>query len=133
MKTIKCTYKSNAHEYILTVIFTNDIIKYQQKYFDKWKIVEEADDCSGVVLLNPESIEEYVIIYNYKWLTDNTLAHELGHLACFILEDRNIGLKGENHDYEPLCWVIGELTEVVRKMIEDKKIPILVSKFTYGK
>lgn len=133
MKTVKCTYKSNAYEYTLTVIFTDDIISYQQKYFKKWKVTEEADDCSGVCLLNPNSIEEYVIIYNYKFLTDNCVAHELVHLGCFILEDRNIGIKGEHQDYEPLCWIIGELTEVVRKMIQDKKIPIMVSKFTYGK
>ena len=134
MKTIKCTYKSNAYEYTLTVIFTDDSVKYQQKYFDKWEVIgEEVEECSGVCLRHPMSIEEYVIIYEYDSLTDSTLSHEIQHLSCFLLDDRNIGLKGEHQDYEPLCWVNGELNEVIRKMIQDKKIPMVASKYTYGK
>ena len=134
MRTITKTYRSNTYEYTLKIVFTDSLKKYLKKYFTKWGMFnEEVIDAAGVCLRHPSNIEEYVLIYNYNDLTDNCIQHEIQHLACFILEDRNIGLKGENDDYEPLCWLNGELSEIVRKIIIDNKIPIIASNYTYKK
>jgi hypothetical protein len=134
MRTITKTYKSNTYEYTLKIVFTDNLKQYLKKCFVKWGIpTEEAIDAAGVCLRHPDNIEEYVLIYNYSDLTDNCIQHEIQHLACFILDDRNIGLKGENDDYEPLCWLNGELSEVVREIIVNNKIPIIASNYTYKK
>lgn len=133
MKTIIKTYKSNTYEYVLKIIFTNNVEKYFKKYCEKWGMSEEYDESAGVCLRHPNNIEEYALIYDYNNLTDNCIQHEIQHLSCFILDDRNIGLKGENEDYEHLCWLNGELSEIVRKIILDNKIPIMVSNYTYKK
>jgi hypothetical protein len=133
MKTINKTYKSNTYEYTLKIIFTDDIVAEQKKIFKKWNVFEEADDAAALCLRQPSGIEQYALIYGYRDLTDNCIQHEIQHLSCFILEDRNIGLKGEYDDYEPLCWLTGELSEVVRKVILDNKIPIVTSNYTYRK
>jgi hypothetical protein len=63
-------------------------------------------------------ITNYYLIIDLKYLSYNTLAHELYHAVVRVTEDRDIV------DEETQAWLAGHLTGTMYKFLEKKNLPI---------
>lgn len=60
----------------------------------------------------------YYLLIDKKYLTHNTIAHEIYHAATMITADRDID------DEETRAWLCGYITEKIYDFIKSKKIEI---------
>ena len=112
-KTIKLPlYNCKIH-----FIVTDQLNLVTNSIFKKFKQPSEFNDDAEGVMVTPE-ITDYFIIIDIKYLSYNTLAHEIYHAAVRITEDRGIT------DEETQAWVCGHLNETFHKFLEKKKLII---------
>jgi hypothetical protein len=130
MSNIKYIYVDSHYEYTLEIVFTHNVKRSLKHIYKKWGIEEEIFDCEGCTVTCMGSDDEvaditkYALIFKYDKLTENLIAHELCHLAAFILTDRSIDLAGGNDDYENFAWLSGALSEIVHQIIIKQGITI---------
>ena len=128
MTLSKYIYVDAQYEYTLEIIFTTDLKRSLKALYKKWDLDEEPEDCEACTVTcqydDHNDITKYALIFNVNNLSHNIISHELLHLACFILDDRNIDLKGGNYDYENAAWLIGHLSEIVYQAISKEKYKI---------
>jgi len=135
-KPIKYRYIDSLYEYTLDIIFTNDVKRSLKSLYKQWNISEEVHDCEGCTVIcqgkedKYQDISKYALIFDYSKLTNNLIAHEIQHLAAFVLSDRSIDLEGGNDDYENMAWLNGHLHEVVYSIIDKETLPIYNVKLT---
>ena len=105
-------YNCKVHFIITDSLKTlvNDIYK-KNKLTD----VFEAEAEGVLVTLD---ITNYYLIIDLKYLSYNTLAHELYHAVVRVTEDRDIV------DEETQAWLAGHLTGTMYKFLEKKNLPI---------
>jgi hypothetical protein len=109
--------KLSTYACSIEIIVTSNIIDEVNKIYKKHKFDEIfADVVEGVVVTI--DLDKYYIVLSTKYLTHNTIAHEVYHAAVRITEDRSIS------DEEAQAWLAGHLTEEVYKFIEKKKLNI---------
>jgi hypothetical protein len=63
-------------------------------------------------------IAKYYLLLNTKYLSHNTIAHEVFHATVRVTEDRDIT------DEEAQAWLSGHLTGVIYKFLAKKNIAI---------
>lgn len=105
--------------YDCTVKFTlTDKIKAEiAKIYKKYKIQEElSNEYEGVVLI--PTMRNYYLIIDVKYLTYNTIIHEIYHLATKICKDRDI------EDEENAAWIAGFLGDALIKALLKKDIKV---------
>ena len=91
-------------------MISNNFVKDAKKYDKVHGIVDEKHDPDdeGYTLGSNKS---YATILNRKYLTHNTIAHEMYHLTC------NIGEATGITDEESRAWICGYITEEIYKLI----------------
>lgn len=88
------------------------------KVYKKYKVNETFEESAEGVLFTPD-IDKYMLFIDIKYLTHNTIAHEVFHAVIKITEDRDI------NDEEAQAWLIGHITEDIYKFLKNKKIEIV--------
>jgi hypothetical protein len=99
------------------IIITDELSNEVNKIYKKHKFEDKFTDVAEGVVITID-IDKYYIILSTKYLSHNTIAHEVYHAAVRITEDRSIS------DEETQAWLAGHLTEEVYKFIEKKKLTI---------
>lgn len=101
----------------LIVSIVDNVSIEADKIYKKYKLNYSFDgEAEGAVIM-PDS-ETYYLLIEEKYLTHNTIAHEIFHAVVRITEDRDIT------DEEAQAWLNGHLTGVVYKFLEKKKLDI---------
>lgn len=88
------------------------------KLYKKYKVNEIFDESAEGVLFTPD-IDKYILLIDYKYLTHNTIAHEVFHAVMKITEDRDI------NDEEAQAWLVGHISGDIYKFLKRKKIEII--------
>lgn len=103
---------------LLKVIVTNDIKTEEKRICKKYKLihVDDGSECEGV-LFSPV-FTDYILVIDEKYLTHNTIAHEVFHATRKITEDRDI------RDEEQQAWVSGHIAGEIYKFLDKKKFTI---------
>ena len=117
MKTTT-TIKVSTYNCELVFIVTDQIKADSRMLFKKYKIPEEDEDGENEGLLITSDIDKYFLLIDLKYLSHNTIAHEVYHGTVRITEDRGIT------DEEAQAWVCGHLTSAIYKFLDKKKIAI---------
>jgi hypothetical protein len=88
-----------------------------EKIYKKCKIKDDfGDEAEGALIMH--DIDVYYLLLGVKYLTHNTIAHEMFHAVVRVTEDRGIS------DEEAQAWLAGHLTAVLYKFLEKKKLEI---------
>lgn len=103
----------------LTISITDQVKTESKKIYKKYKIEEDEDDeDENEGLLVTAADAKYFLILDVKYLTHNTIAHEIYHATVRITEDRNVV------DEEAQAWLCGHITTEMYKFIEKKKLTV---------
>ena len=70
------------------------------------------------MLFRSPDIDKYFLLIDLKYLTYNTIAHEIYHAVVRVTEDRGIV------DEEAQAWLCGHLTGTIHKFLDKKKLEI---------
>lgn len=101
----------------VVIILTDDLIGQVNNVYRKHKMKLKYEDNAEGVVICPD-IDVYYLIINKKFLTHNTIAHEVFHIAIRITQAR--GIKEE----EARAWVAGYVSEGVYKFLDKKNFQI---------
>lgn len=117
---IKSILKLQTYGCELIFILSDDIKKDNIKLYKKYGLEgrEDSDeyDLEGV-LITP-NMNTYVLVIDNKYLSHNTIAHEVYHATVRITEDRDIV------DEEAQAWLAGHISGFVYKFIEKKNLQV---------
>jgi hypothetical protein len=118
---MKLTATIKLQTYSCELIFTvTDNMKIDsEKIYKKYKIKLDEDDEgeNEGILLSPD-IDKYFLLIDLKYLSHNTIAHEIYHAVVRVTEDRGIV------DEEAQAWVCGHLSGTIYKFLDKKKLQI---------
>lgn len=115
--TLKKTISINTYSCKLTVTITDEIGKDIKKLEKKFKPQEPYEiRVEGIFIT--QSGAQYHLLIDQKFLSHNTIAHEIYHATVAITEDRCI------EDEESQAWLCGYLTGEFYKFCESKKLVI---------
>jgi hypothetical protein len=111
------TIKLETYSCALVIIITDQLKAESKKIYKKYKIDagEESED-EGVFITT--DISKYFLLIDNKYLSHNTIAHEIYHAVVGITEDRGIT------DEEAQSWLCGHITGTTYKFLEKKKFEI---------
>jgi hypothetical protein len=117
---MKTSITINLPTYSCKVIITvTDQLKIESnKIYKKYKLTNEDDEGENEgILISPE-IDQYFLLVDTKYLSHNTIAHEIYHAVVRVTEDRGIV------DEEAQAWLCGHLSGVIYKFLDKKKLEI---------
>jgi hypothetical protein len=80
--------------------------------------IDPVQDLQNLGYSSGEFITKYFLLIDSKYLSHNTIAHEIYHAVVGITEDRGIT------DEEAQSWLCGHITSVMYKFLEKKKFEI---------
>jgi hypothetical protein len=113
----KTTLKLLTYSCKLTLIVTDQVKVEIAKIYKKHKLKEDIDyDVEGI-LLSPIT-NDYSLLLDLKYLTHNTIAHEIYHASSRICGDRDV------HDEEAKAWLTGYITGEMYKFLEKKNLQV---------
>ena len=114
---ITTTIKIPTYSCELVVVIVDSVAEEAEKLYKKYKLKEEfGDEAEGAVIML--DIDKYYLLLGNKFLSHNTLAHEIYHAVVRVTEDRGIS------DEEAQAWLAGHVTGVIYKFLEKKNIAI---------
>jgi len=117
MRVVK---KISVNTYDCSVIYIiSDSLKNTEKYLLKKyggenTITFDANEAEGITVTLSGNL--YVVMIDHKYISHNTIAHELYHATRRITEDRDID------DEESIAWVAGYLSEEFYKFLSSPKV-----------
>ncbi len=111
------TIKFPTYNCQITFIITDELNQLVNKVYKKNKSSYKFNDLAEGVFFSVD-IDKYYLVVDKKYLTHNTIAHEIFHAACGITKDRGI------KDEEAQAWLCGHLSSVVYKFLHKKKFLI---------
>lgn len=114
---VKTTLKLLTYSCKLSLIITDNVKAEITKIYKKYKLKEDIDYEVEGVLLSPMT-DDYSLIIDLKYLTHNTVAHEIYHSANRICEDRDV------NDEEAKAWLAGYITGEMYKFLEKKNLQV---------
>jgi hypothetical protein len=117
MRSFNKTINIELYGCKLKFTVTDDITSEVSKLFKKNKINDVFDGGAEGIMISFE-MDCYNLIIDEECLSHNTIAHEIYHVVVRITEDRNI------NDEESQAWLCGNITEVIYKFLESKKLKI---------
>lgn len=100
-------------QFIITEALMDEVNRLYKKHDIHELFTDHAEGC-----LVSTDIDNYIIILDDKYLSHNTLSHEVFHAVIKITEDRGI------EDDEQQAWLCGWLTEHLYKFINKKNLVI---------
>lgn len=113
------TIKLETYSCELVVTITDTLKKESDAVYKKNKLkADEDDDGENEGILITSDTSKYFLIIDTKYLSHNTIAHELYHAVVRVTEDRGVV------DEEAQAWLSGHLAGVVYKFLEKKKLDI---------
>jgi hypothetical protein len=111
------TIKISTYSCEVIIIITDQLkieaAKLYKKY--KMKLVEEESDNEGLLVTMGA---KYYLLIDFKYLSHNTIAHEIYHAAIRLTKERGVT------DEEAQAWVCGHITGSTYKFLDKKNIPI---------
>ena len=111
---ISTTIKLQTYSCELVVTITDALKKESDRIYKKYKL---SDGENEGLLITP-SIAKYYLLIDTKYLTHNTIAHEMYHAVVRVTEDRGVS------DEEAQAWLSGHLSGVIYKFLDKKKLEI---------
>jgi len=111
------TIKVPTYSCEVTFIITDTLDNVARGIYKKYKIVEEYENGNEGILISP-TLHKYFLLIDTKYLSHNTIAHEIYHATARMTEDRNVT------DEEAQAWLCGHFTSVMYKFLEKKKLEI---------
>ena len=101
----------------LVIVVTDDVNAEVNRVYKKYKSPMRLDDPVEGVFFSID-IDRYYLVIERKYLTYNTIAHEVFHATIRITKDR--GIKEE----ESQAWLCGYLNAVIHKFLHKKNFVI---------
>ncbi len=101
------------------VLSVTDQLKIETvKIYKKYKLKQDDEDGENEGILITADIDKYFLLIDLKYLSHNTIAHEIYHAVVRVTEDRGIV------DEEAQAWLCGHLSGTVYKFLDKKKLQI---------
>lgn len=125
MRIIHKTAVSTYDCHVLYVV-TDNMVKSEKYLIKKYN----GDPACGVDSSEAEGItititgKLYVVMIDWKYLSHNTIAHELYHVTRRITDDRDIS------DEESVAWLAGYLSQEFYKFLGSPKVKKEFDKLT---
>ncbi len=117
MFTTRTTIKIATYSCEVVFIVTDDLISQVNKVYHKHNIPGKWNEkCEGVVVT--ADIDRYYLIIDSKYITHNTISHEIFHLTVRVTADRGI------EEEEARAWLSGHFSENLYKFLNKKKLQI---------
>jgi len=119
---MKClSIKVDIYNCKIFFVVTENLLKDALFLYKKYKIVPPEDvgelrDNEGLYLTF--NISNHYLLIDNKYLTHNTLAHEIHHVVNNITNDRDVD------DEEAEAWLCGFITEKIYLYLEKQKMKI---------
>lgn len=110
------TIKLETYSCKLIMVVTDNIKSETKKICSKYKIDIEDGEDEGIFIT--ADMGNYYLLIDNKYLSHNTIAHEIYHAVVGITEDRGVT------DEEAQSWLCGHITEQMYKFIEKKNLQI---------
>jgi hypothetical protein len=114
---VKTTLKLSTYSCKLDLIVTDQVKVVIAKIYKKHKLKNDIDYEVEGILLCPGT-NDYFLLLDTKYLTHNTIAHEIYHASSRICEDRDV------HDEEAKSWLAGYITGEMYKFLEKKNLQV---------
>jgi hypothetical protein len=115
--TVKTTLKLSTYSCKLDLIVTDQVKVEIAKIYKKHKLKNDIDyEVEGILL--GLGTNDYSLVIDLKYLTHNTIAHEIYHASSRICEDRDV------HDEEAKSWLAGYITGDMYKFLEKKNLQV---------
>jgi hypothetical protein len=108
--------KIPTYECKVFIIVTEDLKKEYQKLCRKYNEQEEEGEAEAMVFSSDMSV--YYVVFDKKYLSHNSIAHECYHLVREIKKDRDI------KDDEAGAWLMGHVSGYIYKFLHRKKFSI---------
>lgn len=102
----------------LSFMVTDQLYNETIKVYKKYKLKQDEDEGENEGILISADIDKYFLLIDVKYLSHNTIAHEIYHAAVRVTEDRGIV------DEEAQAWLCGHITSVIYKFLEKKNLTI---------
>ena len=103
--------KLKPYECTILLVISDNFVKDAKKFEKSYKMdTEEYKDTGEGVTMWDHT--RYATVINSKYLTHNTIAHEMFHLTCKISGDRDI------NDEESRAWICGYVTSEFYKLLD---------------
>lgn len=114
---ITTTIKLPTYSCEIVVNVVDSVAVEADKLYKKYKLKEDfGDEAEGAVIML--DIDKYYLLIGNKFLSHNTLAHEIYHAVVRVTEDRGIA------DEEAQAWLAGHITGVIYKFLHKKNLVI---------
>ena len=113
VKSLKIPVYECTVQFIITDMLIDEVNRIYKKYDIHEIFTDYAEGC-----LITSDIDLYIIILEDKYLSHNTIAHELYHLVTRMTQDRDI------QDDEQQAWLCGWVTEHLYKFISKKNLTV---------
>ena len=114
---ITTTIKIPTYSCELVVVIVDSVAEEAEKLYKKYKLKEEfGDEAEGAVIML--DIDKYYLLLGNKFLSHNTIAHEIYHAVVRVTEDRGIV------EEEAQAWLVGHLSGEIYKFLDKKKLVI---------
>jgi hypothetical protein len=111
------TIKLETYSCVLVIIITDQIKSECKKIYRKYKM-DEGEETEDEGTFITTDITKYFLIIDVKYLSHNTIAHEIYHAVVGITEDRGVT------DEEAQSWLCGHITGMTYKFLEKKKLEV---------
>ena len=111
------TLKLPMYSCRVVLVIAEHVAAEATKLIKKHKLEMEFEGDAEGTVITPD-IDLYYLVIGSKYITHNTLSHELYHVVKAVLRDRGIG------DEEAGAWLMGHLTEFVYKTLDKKKYQV---------
>lgn len=104
--------------YACKIIFIveDDVSDTFRNLSKKFGFVTKEGTYAGGVLTG--TMNTYYVLLGVKFLSHNTIAHEIYHLVCCIANDRLI------LEEEAKAWICGYASEILYKLLDKNKLQI---------
>lgn len=112
------TIKLPTYSCELVIVVTDQLKSETIKLYKKYKLNDFDDDGENEGILISADIDKYYLLIDIKYLTHNTIAHEIYHSVVRVTEDRGIV------DEEAQAWLCGHVTGTIYKFLEKKNFTI---------
>ena len=114
---ITTTIKLPTYSCELVVAVVDSVAEEAEKLYKKYKLKEDfGDEAEGAVIML--DIDKYYLLIGNKFLSHNTIAHEIYHAVVRVTEDRGIV------EEEAQAWLAGHITGVIYKFLHKKNLVI---------
>jgi hypothetical protein len=110
--------KLSTYSCELTFTVTDQMKAETSRIYKKFKLKDEDDEGENEGIVIAPDIDKYFLLIDSKYLSHNTIAHEIYHAVVRVTEDRGVV------DEEAQAWLCGHLTSVIYKFLGKKKFEI---------